>query len=596
MAARRARAPRAAAERGLRGDLLAEWRLRERAPRQPARGFHPARRRGAAPRRDYGSQRAPPPRAALQPAGRCSSLPRPRAASRESESEGGPAEWRREEMSAHREGRAAMASRGTGAERRSVLPPIIFEKDRRFLESVQRYILTETEKVRCVKQGPPEEHYIIYRNAFDKIIEYVTTYKNVLISIKQEYEAFIDTVKKGQNSAFFLHGRLKVLASEPTTLLYYRKRAMELEDKINAIEKSSAKIQNLILRIKSIEKIPPKDTQEKTMSSAKPIPGLSLEESLNLDSLSKYLAQLDRKVLELKKEREIKHVPWKKKIELEQELLHLLTLRDIAEAKREKLKLRIGALHSVGCIQERNNLLMKYFEALINSTTAAGLPQVSTMTLDAVKYALAEKQLNIVMHWVTQQRLMFSEALGDVLYDHGKVDPSNLSKCLALAQIVYDQSGVHKKVALCLYKQGQIYTAVDYIRQLEHFSLDDYLFLLENCTATEFTYHLSEEWFRNPPLSSLGSTVLALLSTDHRKHGFQLLEEMSKKNTLEQMILNDTICTVEDWKKIADSCAENKHEELSQQIISVITSQDGVFESSAHEDEKDAVLMEHVFW
>ncbi|NWI09940.1 CLHC1 protein, partial [Crypturellus soui] len=578
------------------------------------------------------------------------------------------------------------------AERCSVLPPIIFEKDKRFLESVQRYISTEMEKVGCTEQGLPEERYIIYRNAFDKIIEYVTAYKSILISIKQEYEAFIATVKKGQKSAFFLHGRLKVLASEPTTLLYYRKRARELEDKINAIEKSSAKIENLILKMKSIKKVPPKDTQEKTMNSSKPIPGLSLEESLNLDSLSKYLAQLDKRVLELKKEREIKYVPWKNKIELEQELLQLVTLRDTAEAKREKLKLRykcfsasfqgtpgfsafydpfyrlilgvkskkcrksghwvtqailtdegdrvmtfngcyhcylcllfsellpsaeydskavsatkssrgillneetLKKLESVGCLQERNNLLMKYFETIINSRTAVGLPQISTMTLDAVKYALAEKQLNIVTHWVTQQRLMFSEALGDVLYDHGEVDPSNLSKCLALAQIVYDQSGVHRKVALCLYKQGQVYTAVDYIRQLEHFSLDDYLFLLENCTATELAYHLGEEWFRNPPLSSLGSTMLALLSTDHRNHGFQLLEEMSKKNTLEQTILNDTVCTVEGWKKIADSCAENKHEELFQQIISIITSQDGVFESSALQDEKDAVLMEHVFW
>uniref|UniRef100_A0A8C7EHP2 Translin-associated factor X-interacting protein 1 N-terminal domain-containing protein n=1 Tax=Nothoprocta perdicaria TaxID=30464 RepID=A0A8C7EHP2_NOTPE len=187
---------------------------------------------------------------------------------------------------------------GAGAERRLLLPPIALEKDRRFLESVQRYIVSEMEKVGCAERGPPEECYVIYRNAFDKIIEYVTAYKNVLISIKQEYEAFIATVKKGQNSAFFLHGRLKVLASEPTTLLYYRKRAFSFPA------------------------------------------GLSLEESLNLDSLSKYLTQLDRRVVELKKEREIKYVPWKKKIELEQELLHLLTLRDMAEEKREKLKLR----------------------------------------------------------------------------------------------------------------------------------------------------------------------------------------------------------------------------------------------------------------
>ncbi|XP_025930146.1 clathrin heavy chain linker domain-containing protein 1 isoform X2 [Apteryx rowi] len=286
--------------------------------------------------------------------------------------------------------------------------------------------------------------------------------------------------------------RLKVLASEPTILLYYRKRAVEFEDKIKAIEKNSAKIQNLILRIQNVRKVPSKnfDTPGKTVNSAKPIPGLSIEESLNLDALSKHLAQLDRKMLELKKEREIKYIPWKKKMELEQELLCLLALRDTAEAEREKLKLRYTRIllvanvisacaksaktitlqdllsqivenknderaldvHSkvaedlleyferfsellssgqydaaatsaanssrgillneetlrkfepVGCLQGRNILLLKYFDTLISSSTAAGLPQNSAMTLDAVKCALSEKQLNTVMHWVTQQR------------------------------------------------------------------------------------------------------------------------------------------------------------------------------------------------
>lgn len=68
--------------------------------------------------------------------------------------------------------------------------------------------------------------------------------------------------------------------------------------------------------------------------------GLSVEESLSLDSLSKYLAQLDRRLLELKKDGDGKYVPRQKKTKLEQELLHLLAIRDTAEAKRDKLKLR----------------------------------------------------------------------------------------------------------------------------------------------------------------------------------------------------------------------------------------------------------------
>uniref|UniRef100_A0A8B9CR44 Clathrin heavy chain linker domain containing 1 n=1 Tax=Anser brachyrhynchus TaxID=132585 RepID=A0A8B9CR44_9AVES len=179
-------------------------------------------------------------------------------------------------------------------------PPFLLEKDRRFLESIRGNILTETEKLGCAEQGPSEECYIIYSNVFDKIIEYVSAYKNILTSIKQEYKAFITRIKNGQRNAFFLCGRLKPLESECTALLYYRKR-----NKICC---------------------------------------LSVEESLSLESLSKHLAQLDRWLLELKKDGNGKYIPHQKKTKLEQELLHLLTIRDTAEAKREKLKLRFTSI------------------------------------------------------------------------------------------------------------------------------------------------------------------------------------------------------------------------------------------------------------
>uniref|UniRef100_U3ID23 Clathrin heavy chain linker domain-containing protein 1 n=1 Tax=Anas platyrhynchos platyrhynchos TaxID=8840 RepID=U3ID23_ANAPP len=542
-------------------------------------------------------------------------------------------------------------------------PPFLLEKDRRFLESIRGNILTETEKVGCAEPGPSEERYIIYSNAFDKIIEYVSAYKNILTSIKQEYEAFITRIKNGQRNVFFLRGRLKALESESTALLYYRKRAMELEDKIKAIEKNSAKIENEILKIQNIGKVSSETfgTQEKTVHPAKPIPGLSVEESLSLDSLSKYLAQLDRRLLELKKDGDGKYVPRQKKTKLEQELLHLLAIRDTAEAKRDKLKLSLGFLtgflfkashfvyvylfsvciaytlyffflftsfselfssgqydaaatcainspgeilcneealknlKSLSCLEGRNLPLLKYFDTLINASTAAGRLPNLPVTLEAIKCALSEKQLNLVNHWVTQQRLTFSEAVGDLIYDYGKEEPNNMLECLALAQAAYGHSGAYKKVALCLCKQGRIAGAVDYIQQVEHFSLDDYFFLLENCPSTALIRCLSQQWIRKQPFSSMGATILSFISTEHKKHGFQLLEEMnnkSKHNALEKIILSDTVSTLEDWNKIAVTCAENKHEKLSQKIVSVLTSQGGVFDNSRLEDEKDTRIME----
>ncbi|KAI6072098.1 Clathrin heavy chain linker domain-containing protein 1 isoform X1 [Aix galericulata] len=503
-------------------------------------------------------------------------------------------------------------------------PPFLLEKDRRFLESIRGNILTETEKVGCAEPGPSEERYIIYSNAFDKIIEYVSAYKNILASIKQEYEAFITRIKNGQRNVFFLRGRLKALESESTALLCYRKRAMELEDKIKAIEKNSAKIENEILKIQNIGKVPSETfgTQEKTVHPAKLIPGLSVEESLSLDSLSKHLAQLDRRLLELKKDGDGKYIPRQKKTKLEQELLHLLAIRDTAEAKRDKLKLRYTRISLVAnaisacaksdktitlqnvlsqitknderaldvpskmaedsleyfesCLEGRNLPLLKYFDTLINASTAAGRLPNLPVTLEAIKCALSEKQLNLVNHWVTQQRLTFSEAVGDLIYDYGKEEPNNMLECLALAQAVYGHSGAYKKVALCLCEQGRIAGAVDYIQQVEHFSLDDYFFLLENCPSTALIRCLSQQWIRKPPFSSMGATILSFISAEHKKHGFQLLEEMNNKNALEKIILSDTVSTLEDWNKIAVTCAENKHEKLSQKIVSVLTSQDGM--------------------
>ncbi|PNJ79835.1 CLHC1 isoform 7 [Pongo abelii] len=53
----------------------------------------------------------------------------------------------------------------------AVLPPIICRNDKEFLESMQRYIITETERLGCSEEGPADEYYIIYRNVFDKLLE-----------------------------------------------------------------------------------------------------------------------------------------------------------------------------------------------------------------------------------------------------------------------------------------------------------------------------------------------------------------------------------------------------------------------------------------
>lgn len=63
-------------------------------------------------------------------------------------------------------------SSGVGTPRPSVLPPIIPETEKEFLETIQKYIISEIGNVGCTEQGPAEQYYIIYKNVFEMVSEH----------------------------------------------------------------------------------------------------------------------------------------------------------------------------------------------------------------------------------------------------------------------------------------------------------------------------------------------------------------------------------------------------------------------------------------
>ncbi|KAG8123061.1 hypothetical protein E2320_018462 [Naja naja] len=513
-----------------------------------------------------------------------------------------------------------MKSTSVGASKHSVLPPIIPETEKEFLESIQSYIISEIEKVGCTEQGPAEDYYIIYRNVFEMIIEHVNAYKSILTTIKQEYDAFIEAIKKGQHDAFYLHGKLKTLACEASTLMYYKKRITQLEEKVKRIERNSARTESLIQKLKVLRLtlLAKEDLSSvKKVNPAKKIPD-----------------HLQKRLKELKEDMLTKYIPMENTANVEGDMNHALQKRNMAEKNNENLKFcfyrltrfasvitiwentdksidtlqqlihqmidneklakgsitssvstvferdpskskeaedlieyieRFNELFSrgqyeaaatyaancprgilrneetmekfraVGHIKGKTLPLLLYSDALITTTIAIKKPLPANLTTGAIKCALAEKRLDLVMHWITLHKLEFSEAAGDAIFKYADVDKHNKSQCLALAQIAYSECGAHKKAVLCLCKQGQIYGAMDY---LHHFQL---------------------------------------LSTD----------------TLEQIIVKD-FSNVEGWKEIAETCLLVKKENLYKLLISILASLEGVFEIPA-DDTEDAKLMEHVF-
>ncbi|XP_034283244.1 clathrin heavy chain linker domain-containing protein 1 isoform X1 [Pantherophis guttatus] len=590
-----------------------------------------------------------------------------------------------------------MKSASVGTSKHSVLPPIIPETEKEFLESIQSYIISEIEKVGCTEKGPAEDYYIIYRNVFEMIIEHVNAYKSILTTIKQEYDAFIEVIKKGQHDAFYLHGKLKTLACESTTLMYYKKRITQLEEKVKRIEKNSARTESLIQKLKSLRLtlLAKEDLSPvKKVNPAKKIPGLNMKDSLDIDVLSNHLDHLQKRLKELKEDMLTKYIPIENTANVEGDMNHALQKRNMAEKNNESLKYcfyrltlfasvitvwentdrnidtlqqlihqmiesekfpkgsiassvssvferdpgkskeaedlieyieRFNELFSrgqyeaaatyaancprgilrneetlekfraVGRVKGKILPLLLYCDALITTTIAIRKPLPANLTTEAIKCALAEKRLDLVMHWVTLHKLEFSEAAGDAIFKYADVDTHNKSQCLALAQIAYSECGAHKKAVLCLCKQGQIYGAMDYLHHFKLLSTEDYIFLLKHCPRIDFIHCLTQEWNGKPPIMSLGETILSLIGTEHEIHGIHLLEDITKKgkDTLEQIIVNDT-SNVEGWKEIAETCLLVKKEHLYKLIISVLASLEGVFEIPT-DDTEDAKLMEHVF-
>ncbi|KAK3591625.1 hypothetical protein CHS0354_013809 [Potamilus streckersoni] len=252
-----------------------------------------------------------------------------------------------------------MASRSSTPTSKFVpLPPIITNNtDRQFLQGLSSYIDHEMTKV---DTNDDEQRYIIYKTAFNKIIEYVTAYQPILTVIKKEYEDTIEAIKKAQSEASFLHAKLKSMASEPSTIRNYRKRADELEERIVIVKKDNERLQRQLeeLRRKRSEK----EKQEKQITEPpkrelkkdnRLLPGLTLEESTDLPLLYKKLDKLDKQLKELNISFKTRYVPKSQKIQLKETLDNKVSFRDellrqgqFYKAKRLRLKVALEAAQS----------------------------------------------------------------------------------------------------------------------------------------------------------------------------------------------------------------------------------------------------------
>ncbi|XP_041038051.1 clathrin heavy chain linker domain-containing protein 1-like isoform X4 [Carcharodon carcharias] len=477
-----------------------------------------------------------------------------------------------------------------------VIPPIPNVADRNLLCRIRAHIKTETGELGCPDQGPDEQRYIIYRNVFDKVIDNATAYKNILTTIKKEYEESINVLHKGREDSRFLHRKLKSMASEPMTLVAYKKRASQLQNKIDFIKQNTAGLEAHLQAVKNSRNVKGKPTEE----TLPPQDGVfHIKRIPEVDSLWPELFDDDDP----------------SKIN---ESTYLLEYVERFNELFDNKQYKAAAIHVANCprgilnnleVMERFKAVTEYegnisplllfFEAVMSSFSTVRHSPNAKMSLEGVECALKQNRLDLIIHWVIQERLICSETLGEVIYNYGDTELRSMDTCMALAQIVYNKCGVHKKAALCMCRCGQISGAMAYIHESKKFSLDDYLFLLNKCPNTELILCLTHEWNGNPAVLSIRIAVLWLISNDHKEVGFHLLKEIydSGQGAMEQAILNDIDCTLEDWQEIAYACNAHSYNAVADSIFAVLTSQEGgtVITITADDDNNDARLMEHIF-
>ncbi|XP_068927830.1 clathrin heavy chain linker domain-containing protein 1 isoform X5 [Petaurus breviceps papuanus] len=464
--------------------------------------------------------------------------------------------------------------------------------------------------------------------------------------------------------------------------------------RIRVIEANSSQIQMQLKKLRQVRKkgVVKEVNLTTTINPSRSIPGMTVAESVDLDSLNKYLHRLEEKYEEISHHMMAKYIPHVRKSDLDEEKIQVLQRRDIAEALNNELRFRhrktqmvlsafstwiqsdmsisfqdfiiqisktqrllqddqtlveelleedpnkakeaevlldyierfnelfvngdyesaaVFAVNSprgilrnlgtmkkfkdVGKIKGKTLPLLLFFEALFTTSRAAKKSVDAYLTLEGIKCGLSEKRLDLVIHWVTQQRITFSEKAGDVICQYGEQNPYNMSKCLTLAQIIYNECGLHKKAVLCLCKQGQIYGAMEYIHRFKDFSYDDLMSIIIICPQVELINFLTSEWKGKPPFLSYCLIVLHFFSIGMKEAGLNLLQELDKngKEATERLMTSDPFCSLEEWQELADVCIQNGFCKLSYNIISILRSQEGVSEIPP---DGEFNIMEHVFW
>ncbi|XP_031164251.1 clathrin heavy chain linker domain-containing protein 1 isoform X1 [Sander lucioperca] len=237
-----------------------------------------------------------------------------------------------------------------------------------------------------------------------------------------------------------------------------------------------------------------------------------------------------------------------------------------------------------------------FFQALLITVPAGGeLPAV--LSLQLVHCFLQRGVMQLVTHAVSNNKLSFSEDLGDLLTEHAQKNPRVADVCLALATIVYEACGMDRKTALSMCRRGLIHSAANFMDHCEELTAEDCMWVLCLSPSLSLLQLLTAPQQGRAAILSVGVACSTLLSDPQQQQlSLQLLDSLVSRGrgVLEEAILQDSSSSVDLWTNVASLCSELNRADLSRAVLSVLLGQSGT--SVLSPDLEGARLMEHVFF
>ncbi|XP_051232776.1 clathrin heavy chain linker domain-containing protein 1-like isoform X2 [Dicentrarchus labrax] len=239
--------------------------------------------------------------------------------------------------------------------------------------------------------------------------------------------------------------------------------------------------------------------------------------------------------------------------------------------------------------------LLLFFQAQL-MTALAGEGLSADLSLQLVLCVLQHGDTQLVTHAVTNNKLTFSEELGDILVEHAQKNPAVANMCLTLATVIYEACRLDRKTALSMCRRGLLHSATEFMNHCKDLTFEDCMWVLCRSSSLSLLQLLTEPQRGQAAILSVGGACSTLLADpQQQKLALQLLDSFVSRGRglLEEMILEDSRSTVDVWANVASRCSKLNRADLSLAVLTILLNQSGTRVLSP--DLEGARLMEHVF-